>query len=1098
MSYLAPIHRPTCVRHAVKLELLRPNEVILLEKIRPVSSQTDQIFIGTDRNMYFTVSWDAVNHRLRTEKSIFDQVDNASRESELQNRCLVDPLGCYMALLLYEGTVTFLPLSSKPNRKNAAIPGTPGEPLPARISDWFVRSCAFLHPREKDKEQFKLAILFEDLRQKVCMSVRALDYHAAAGAHPDRVELENVLVARDDIELGASHLIPVAAPAYGVLVLAETTISYFEDLDGDPLTEPLEEAAQFVAWTPVEKFRWLLGDDYGKLYLLMLLLERNGEVSGWKLDKIGQTSRASVLVYLHDGYIFVGSSQGDSQVARIHDGGLEVVQTISNIAPVLDFTVMDMGSRSGEGQTSEYSSGQARIVTGSGVFGDGSLRSVRSGVGLEEQGILGELDHATDLFALRSRPSSQYDDILVISFVNETRVFHFGADGDIEEQTDFKSLMLSEATLLLASLANGRIVQVTHSAARLIESENAMVVSEWADQAGQPITAASANNNCLVLAIGGQAVVTFQINEELKFNARQQFDEENQVSCVHMSNVDPGTCYIGFWQGSSIRMADVATLQSWRKFVMSDDPFSVPRSILLIQLLAGEKPTLIVAMANGEVITFSVDLESRLLSSKKVTVLGTQQANLRAIPRQDEVSSVFATCEHPSLIYGSGGYIVYSAVTAENATSVCAFNSELCPGAIAVATPEDVRIASVDTERTTHVQTLHVGELVRRIAYSPSLKAFGIGTIHRSLSGTIETVRSRFRLVDEVLFKELDTFDLNEEELVESAIRADISEDSGDLVERFVVGTTYKDEEQGEVKGRILVFAVTRERTLRLITALPVNGACRALGCIDGNIVAALMRTVVIYALRSAHLQKLCAYRTPTHPVDIAIHAPTNKIAIADVMKSISVATYIPPSSTDPKSTTYKLVETARHFQTAWCTAVAHVGEDTWLTSESEGNLMVLYQDTNALSADDRYRLRVVSEIRLGEIVNRIRPLSIQTPLSAPVLPKAVIATVEGGVYFVGFIGPAYLDLLMRLQSALAPLVESLGHVPFNSYRAFRNKVREEEEPERFVDGELVESFLELDARAQEKIVKNLGRVAAEKGGVDGVKELLERLRRLH
>ena len=59
------------------------------------------------------------------------------------------------------------------------------------------------------------------------------------------------------------------------------------------------------------------------------------------------------------------------------------------------------------------------------------------------------------------------------------------------------------------------------------------------------------------------------------------------------------------------------------------------------------------------------------------------------------------------------------------------------------------------------------------------------------------------------------------------------------------MGTTYMDDEQSEsIRGRILVFAVTNERALRLITELPVRGACRALGVLHGNIVAALVKTV--------------------------------------------------------------------------------------------------------------------------------------------------------------------------------------------------------------------------------------------------------------
>ena len=834
----------------------------MLEKLRPAHSSTEHLFVGTDRYMYFTISWDSKARQLRTEKSYQDQAEKTARDSQTEDRCLMDPARRFMALLLYDGIVTIIPIHQPGKKKGAGEPGCLGDPVPARISDFFVRSSTFLHPRQEDTEQPKLAILYEDNQQKVCLNIRSLDYSAGGSGEPGSADLEKIVGMRDDLELGASHLVAVPAPACtscpvyiiaiiltnvtdGLLILAETSITYLDDANGGILSNDLEEATQFVAWAQVDNQRWLIADDSGKLYLLMLLLENGGDVTGWKLDAIGQTSRASVLVYLDGGYLFVGSHQGDSQVVKVQEQDIEVVQTISNIAPILDFTIMDMGNRSGEGQTNEYSSGQARIVTGSGAFQDGSLRSVRSGVGLEEQGLLGEMDHATDLFSLRSSDSSDNVDLLVVSFIDETRLFHFGADGEVEEKSDFKSLSLSEGTLLAAGLSNGRILQVTPSSVRLIESENGMVISEWSPSDDHPITAASANDQDLALSVKGLEALTLDLKEELTVRARRQFADEGQLACIHVSQISSDICIAGFWQSATVAILKIDTLETLQKIVISDEAVSVPRSILLAQILSEQPPTLFIAMANGEVITFSVNLANFALSAKKLTVLGTQQANFKALPRSDGLTNVFATCEHPSLIYGSEGRIVFSAVTAEKASCICSFDSEAYPGAIAIATPEDVRIALVDTERTTHVQTLPVAETVRRIAYSPNLRAFGLGTISRSLRDSQEVVRSHFKLADEVLFEKLDSYPLNEEELVESVIRADIREDCGDLVERFVVGTAYLDDEEPDsIRGRIIVFAVTSERKLKVITELPVKGACRALGVISGKIVAALVKTV--------------------------------------------------------------------------------------------------------------------------------------------------------------------------------------------------------------------------------------------------------------
>ena len=628
-------------------------------------------------------------------------------------------------------------------------------------------------------------------------------------------------------------------------MLAETSITYIDDINGEMLSNPLDEATQFVAWAEVDNQRWLIADEYGKLFLLMLLLENEDEVTGWKLDFIGQTSRASVLVYLDSGHLFIGSHQGDSQVITIQEQGIELLQAISNIAPILDFTIMDMGNRGGEGQTNEYSSGQARIVAGSGAFQDGSLRSIRSGVGLEDQGLLGGMVNITDLFSLRSSSTSTKVDTLIVSFVGETRVFLFRQDGEVEENADFKSFNLSAATLLAADLPHGRLLQVTGSSARLIDSENGMVLSEWSSRDKHTITAASANHRSLALSIGALEAITLDLTADLQVTANRQFAEEGQISCIHVPQISSDICIAGFWQSAAVSILKINTLEVVRKVIVSDDAVSIPRSILLAQILPGQSPTLFVALANGEVITFALDLVSSTLTSKKTVVLGTQQVTFKALPRDEGLSSVFASCEHPSLIYGSEGRIIYSAVTAEKASCFCQFDSEAYPGAIAMATHEDLRIALVDTERTTHVQTLPVGETVRRIAYSTKLKAFGIGTIKRSLRRNQEVVKSHFKLADEILFKELDTYELNEEELVESVIRADVREDSGELVERFVVGTAYLDDDQDEsIRGRIIVFAVTLERKLKTITELPIKGACRALGVIAGNIVAALVKTV--------------------------------------------------------------------------------------------------------------------------------------------------------------------------------------------------------------------------------------------------------------
>ena len=80
----------------------------------------------------------------------------------------------------------------------------------------------------------------------------------------------------------------------------------------------------------------------------------------------------------------------------------------------------------------------------------------------------------------------------------------------------------------------------------------------------------------------------------------------------------------------------------------------------------------------------------------------------------------------------------------------------------------------------------------------------------------------------------------------------------------------------------------------------------------------------------------------------------------------------------------------------------------------------------------------------------------------------------------------------MQLQARLAQFVQSPGHYEFNKYRAFKSSTRASEEPQRFVDGEFIERFLDCSPDVQHECVEGLG------VGVEDVKGMLEGLRRLY
>lgn len=1003
--------------------VLRHSKVIngtisMLQKLFPKDSSTEMLFVGTDRAQYFTLVWDQDTKQLRTAQSFEDAAEKYMRDSQSQDRCLVDPTGKFMAMHLWEGVLAVLRLLPRKGKTNEL------EWMDsARISELFVKASTFLY---SETGHPKIALLYQSRSDQpdsklATYRITSDDKDAQASRFDSAKDRE---ISLDITDPGASLLIPVkkveeekrhnfrtsnTGKAFlgGLIVVGETRLTYVDDTTHVVIECPLEKASIFVAWAQYDETHYFLGDDYGRMYLLTIHTDANMEVTNMETSWLGTTSRASCLVYTSD-TLFVGSHYGDSQVWKVNLQAkpyLQLTQVLHNVAPVLDFAVMDMGNREGDSQLGNaYSSGQARVVTGSGVHKDGSLRSVRSGVGLEDIGILGELQDVRGVFSLKSRGSKKVD-TLVVSFLTETRVFKFDAVGEVEELESCEGLSLGHQTLLAVDLENGRRLQVRTAAAVLTDMENGMVITTWCPP-GNAITAASANSKWVILSVDGRSLVSLNAVEDLALSARKDYENQDQVACVHASPhlLDVGV--VGFFNSGNISIVDLTTLEPRKgeSLRRTDDNSSIPRDIALIQTLPENigSPTLFVSMEDGNVVTFNVSPDLSLTGRKSV-ILGTQQARFHLLPRPGGLTNIFATTENPSLIYGSEGRIVFSAVTAEDATYVCDFDTEAYPDSVVVATESTIKISKIDTERRTHVKPYEMGETVRRIAYSPKEQVFGLGCIKRELKHGEEIVTSSFKLFDEIVFGEVGKpFPLEQSsapELVECVIRATLPDSYGNSVERFLVGTTFVAEENNasrheDTRGRLLVLGIDSDRNPYLLASHKFKGSCRRLAVMnDDIIVVSLTKSLVLgryieESSTSGSFNRLTSYRPATCPVDIVVEG--NTIAVGDLMKSLSLIEYFPPKEGKEAA----LMEVARHYQSAWTTAICHVEDQSWLVADAQGNLFVLRRNPDGPTLEDRRRMEMTSELNLGEMVNCVRKVAVETSPNAMIIPKAFVGTV--------------------------------------------------------------------------------------------------------
>ncbi|KAF8248907.1 DNA damage-binding protein 1 [Wilcoxina mikolae CBS 423.85] len=1137
MAYLASIHKASAVRRAVKANFFSPDEPSLvvakanraeiytlsaaclylrtsfrvygsingLLTLRPSNSSTDHLFITTDHNDYFTVSWDRERDTIRNERTAQDVADRFLRDAPGGPRYIADPGGRMLGIHVYEGLFLAIPfvLAEKKGRRKTTSKGEIGnldEHSTIRMKELMIIDIAFLYGTDIPV----LAVLHRGGKPDTAQ-LSTYKVTKSGGA----CELQEWEIKSSSLEAAAKVLIPLPEPLGGVLVVGEQMVFYLP-APGEhsrAIKRPLVEPTVFQAWGMVDRQRYLLGDEVGKLKMLFLQLDEDDKIVDIKVETIGETSTANTLIYLDNGHVFVGSQHGDSQLVKLspQEPKCQVIQSLTSLAPILDFQVVGASHSGTEDQQNQYTSGQTKIVSGCGGFSTGGLRSMRSGVGLKDSAILGDMDGVRGLWAVKIDAASEFDDILLVSFIDETRIFRFDPDGEVEELNNFKGFCLDEETLIAIVLAGEKLLQVTPARIKLIDAEGGTVLSEITT--ASKITAASANHERLVCNVENNSIVVYDVLHELKEIKSRKF--EHEIACLYASPAFPEICTVGFWTVAAVSLLSLPGLETLTEVSLGGGTAgTIPRSAVVVQVLENQPPSLLVAMGDGTLYTFSVDDKKNYeLSQKKAIALGTQAFYFQVIPGGNDTVSVFAACDHPSLIYSDDGRLVYSAVTAENVTNLTPFNAQAFPSSVVVLADGELKISNVDPARNIHVKTLSIGDVVRRVSYSRERQTYGIVTIRSSIEVSTgeERYTSYVRVVDDVEFAVIDSYKLREWELVESILCAQLDNGDGTKSQKFLVGTGFQpgiEDDDGDLEckeGRMLVFEFSEDRKLKLAAELKVKSAIKAIDMVGDQIVVALNKTVDIYSFTypitptKPELTKLTSYRCHSEPIDLGVLG--NMISVGDLMKGPYIIEYT--SFPSPK-----LTEVARTYQTLWSTAVDMMDKDTVINGDAEGNLSIWQRDDDALLVADQKRLRLIADMRIGEMINRIRRVDVQ-PLhmahDALLQPAAYIATVEGSIYLLAKISEAKTQLLLQLQTNLAKVVVSVGELEFNRWRSFSTPSRVSEEPYRFVDGDFVGKFLTLPEDVAKKVCRGVDNdIYALGASVEEVRSLVESLKTFH
>nr|XP_022902549.1 DNA damage-binding protein 1-like [Onthophagus taurus] len=149
--------------------------------------------------------------------------------------------------------------------------------------------------------------------------------------------------------------------------------------------------------------------------------------------------------------------------------------------------------------------------------------------------------------------------------------------------------------------------------------------------------------------------------------------------------------------------------------------------------------------------------------------------------------------------------------------------------------------------------------------------------------------------------------------------------------------------------------------------------------------------------------------------------------------------------------------------------------------------------------------MQEVGQFHVGDMINCFRHGSLvmqnlgetSTPTSGCVL----FGTVGGAIGLVTQIPTDFYDFLLELQNKLSTVIKSVGKIEHSYWRSFNTDIKTEA-CEGFIDGDLIESFLDLSPDKMKEVAEGL-QITDESNmkqdcTVDDLVKMVEDLTRIH
>jgi DNA damage-binding protein 1 len=271
-----------------------------------------------------------------------------------------------------------------------------------------------------------------------------------------------------------------------------------------------------------------------------------------------------------------------------------------------------------------------------------------------------------------------------------------------------------------------------------------------------------------------------------------------------------------------------------------------------------------------------------------------------------------------------------------------------------------------------------------------------------------------------------------------------------------------------------------------------VKGSVNCLSGFVGGLLAGINSKLIFWKWKenSSEYQLVQEIKHPINIMIVTLQTKGDFILVGDLMRSITVLVY--------KQVDGTIEEIARDENTSWISSSDFIDTDTFISSDNDYNITVYQKETDSIN-EELKRLNPVGYYNYGDYINKFSEGSLiiskyYQNTEFDNMKTTLFVTINGSIGIIASIPKNIFEFFLDVQESLTKVIKGVGlfsHTNFRSYKQYKLT-----NPSfNFIDGDLIESFLDLSLEKMNEVVKNLKNSI---NVTDLIKKIEDISRRLH